>query len=148
MTYEEFIDEIKTMFVADDYSGQFKIKDRRPKENKKPRSYSYYDNTEEYERPRLYVEWETGGYIGGSCWDNSNPQPYTTGNQPEELTSLDTILERFVPTITFLQYRQIAPLIKTDSRTENEYYGNSTDYSYKELDLKDLYDFMTTKGWL
>ena len=27
--------------------------------------------------------WETGGISGGSCWDSSNPRPYTVSNRKE-----------------------------------------------------------------
>lgn len=100
----------------------------------------YYDRKEATLAPALMVEWSTGGTSGGSCWDDSNPQPYSTDNAPEELTDLDRILEKYWPEISFLQYRVLAAkLVKGGSYTEYEYYGNSTNRSFKLLWLRDLY---------
>jgi hypothetical protein len=90
----------------------------------------------------LYVEWVSGGISGGSCWDDSSENHYAIDPSPEkELNDLDAILTTICPNLTFLQYKRLAgKVIKQDSRTENEYYGNSTVYSYKYVKLKDLYD--------
>ena len=97
----------------------------------------------------LFVEWCTGGVSGGSCWDSSTPQPYTSNESPAELTELDAILEHFHPNISFIQYKNMLhTLVEEGTRHESEYYGNSTDYRWKKIELKKLYDYMKEKGWL
>lgn len=89
----------------------------------------------------LYVEWASGGLSGGSCWDEGEPRHYARDPSPEEeLDDLDDILAVICPNLTFLQYKRLSSkVVKHDSRTENEYYGNSTIYSYKHVKLQDLY---------
>ena len=97
----------------------------------------------------LYVEWETGGVSGGSCWDHSDPQPYTSNKSPEELTELDNILEKFKPDLSFIQYRKLTnELITVGDRCVNEYYGNYTNYANKQIDMEKLYNYMNERGWL
>jgi hypothetical protein len=97
----------------------------------------------------LRVEWSTGGVSGGSCWDSSDPHPYTSNEPPAELTELDAILENFHPNVSFIQYKNLLnTLVEHGTRHENEYYGNSTDYRWKKIELEKLYDYMKEKGWL
>lgn len=98
----------------------------------------------QYEKcdPYLQIKWETGGVSGGSCWETSNPLPYTTNNVEPDFEMLDDILLEYVPKLSFLQYKQLNKYIKTDSETEYEYYGNCTKYGIKRILLKDLYQFI------
>ena len=51
--------------------------------------------------------------------------------------------------ISYLQYKGIAALVEEGGRTENtDYYGNTTDYSYKKLELRKLYDYLIEKDWI
>ena len=93
----------------------------------------------------LYWEWETGSVSGGSCWDSSNPQPYTSDEVED--SELDKVLETYFPAITFLQHRNlIANHVKTDSYFQSEYYGNGTNYNFRTVNLSDLYKFLLDKG--
>jgi hypothetical protein len=140
MKYNEFLELCESVYKNFSGDGEVQI--------------SYYaDNwrsrATKIETPRLFVEWETGGYSGGNCWDSSDPQPYTSNGPPKELEILDTILEKVCPTITFLQYKNLtATLEKYDTRSVGEYYGNSTDYAYKHVDLRDLYDYLMEKEFI
>jgi hypothetical protein len=91
----------------------------------------------------LCNEWCSGGISGGSCWDDSKEDNHyaTRGESEPEFTSLDNILDEICPNITYLQYKKlITKVIEEDSYIQNEYYGNSSHYSYKTVLLKDLYD--------
>ena len=91
----------------------------------------------------ISVSWATGGFSGGSCWDDSNPRPYTSHEQPKELSDLDLIIGEFCPEINFLTYKKLAhALVETFTYCENEYYGNSTDYAGKKCDLRKLYAYL------
>lgn len=99
--------------------------------------------------PHLYVKWSTGGVGGGSCWDDSKNYTYTNSDPVPELTSLDLILEAIKPDLTFLQYKRLVAAVQQhDSWKEDEYYGNSTDYVCKKVRLRDLFDFLSSEGWL
>lgn len=104
---------------------------------------------EKKEFPHLYVEWNTGGIEGGSCYENSDPQPYTSNEPEKELFCLDVILEHFIPNLSFLQYKALtAKLVTRGTREERHYYGNRDNYSFKQVSLKELYDYMKEKKWL
>lgn len=103
--------------------------------------------TGEYNKPTaddcLYLEWRTGGQSGGSCWDEGDTDPHypLDGEKEPEFTDLDKILTELCPKISFLQYKTLSTdMIKYDERTENEYYGNYTNYGIKTVRLGDLYD--------
>lgn len=90
----------------------------------------------------VYMRWETGGVSGGSCWESSNPQRYEREGGKPEFKVLDLVLNELLPTITYLQYKQISDLIHTNSETEYEYYGNSTDFSVEYIVLSELIDLL------
>ncbi len=99
----------------------------------------------------LTVKWYTGGISGGSCWNDSNDSNYysSSGNPPEELHDLDTILEQVKPDLSFLQYKKLTKqLVKTDNWSVGEYYGNSSEYMCKYIDLRDLYNYLRDYEWL
>lgn len=97
------------------------------------------DNIKE---PVIYMRWETGGVSGGSCWDSSNLQPYVREEGEPKFDVLDLTLKELCPQITYLQFREIENLIKSNKKTEWEYYGNRTDFSVKFIVLSDLISYL------
>lgn len=85
----------------------------------------------------------TGGVHGGSCWDEGDchHDSYSTGDSPD-LKSLDTLLSKICPNITFLQYKRLLvdTGVQTENKTENEYYGNSSNYAQQYVTLGNLYE--------
>lgn len=102
--------------------------------------------------PYIYVYWSTGGIGGGSCWDDGTEpvRHYSTpGSKPEELFDLDTIIEKVKPDITLMQYKSLCnKLVEYDEYTENEYYGNSSNYAVKKCNLAKLYNEFVERNWL
>lgn len=94
--------------------------------------------------PVIYMRWETGGVSGGSCWDSSNPQPYTCSGGKPKFEVLDLVLKEICPNITFLQFREIENLIKQDSKTDYEYYGNCTEFDIEYIVLEDLFRLLAS----
>lgn len=95
----------------------------------------------------LYVEWRTGGVAGGSCWNDGEDDIYYDIEPDEEpkFTYLHTILEKFYPDITYLQYRALeSNCVSIEDRHETDYYGNSNKYRRKTLDLRKLHDFLSS----
>lgn len=108
-----------------------------------------FEITQRYsdERELLYVQWETGGYEGGSCWNDHAPTAYSTGAEPPELIELDSLLEKLCPSITFLQYKNLCnAVVESTSYTSGDYYGNSSNYNVKYILLSKLYSYLKEKG--
>ena len=105
-------------------------------------SYSWPHELKKPDRYYIQVDWTTGGMTGGSCWSGElyevTPQP------PEELLDLDKILTLVCPNISFLQYKALcSELVKTESYTNSEYYGNYYNKVQKILFIDDLYSYLT-----
>lgn len=86
----------------------------------------------------IYSSYESGGVSGGSCWDSSNPQPYTEERPKDHMEVLDIVLKTVAPDISYLQYREIEKLIHDNRKSEWEYYGNRTDHEIQYILLSDL----------
>jgi len=98
-------------------------------------------------KPKLSVSWIVGGQSGGSCWGDE-PTPISGDSEPP-MKELDAILKEVAPTISYLDYRKLATLIKEgDGESDWEYYGNYTDRRVKTLYAKDLYDFLKSMGYI
>jgi hypothetical protein len=134
MTFEEFINEVKEL----DISLQYPLK----------RKYEYEDlyfnlirDNTPIDQYHLYDEHETGGSRGGSCWGGESVAYTSTEEDSQELIRyLDKILEKFCPSISYLNYKAISRRIQTGERTRSDYYGNYTNYKTRYISLKDLYD--------
>jgi len=88
----------------------------------------------------IYGRYETGGYSGGSCWDDSDPQYYSQKAPDDRMKVLDLVLKVIKPNISYLDFRMISGLIHNNEETEHEYYGNSTDWMIEYIKLSDLYE--------
>ena len=141
MTYIEFINKItKSGIEINPNGGRTDDFFHFPEGNK-------YNSQMKPKFDFILQSWRTGGVDGGSCWDSSDPQEYTIGDEhrPKSFSDLDKILTKFSPKITFLQYKVIEnDLVHSGSNIEYEYYGNRTDYSYQYVKLLDLFDYLTT----
>lgn len=91
--------------------------------------------------PVIYSRYETGGVTGGN-WSNSNLRSYLKDVPEDKLKVLDLVLEKLKPNITYLQYKKIGKLIKTNEEIEREYYGNSTDWKVEYIILSELEKFL------
>ena len=111
----------------------------------------YHRDQYEYVKPKkidldehyLYVEWCSGGISGGSCWDDGTDDRHygRSGEAEPEFDNIDTVLAELCPNLTFLQYKKImAKIVKRGEYTINEYYGNTTDYTFKVVNLRELYE--------
>lgn len=90
--------------------------------------------------PVIYMRWSSGGVSGGSCWDDSDPQPYD--NDKPKFTVLDLVLKKLKPDISYLDYKKVEELICDNQDTEYEYYGNCTNYTVEYITLSSLYKLL------
>lgn len=89
--------------------------------------------------------WSTGGLEGGNCWHSNEPKEYSCDNEPKTFAALDKILNVIAPNITYLQYKglQVSNDIVYEERAyQYEYYGNRSDYVYRYVKLKELFDYL------
>lgn len=94
----------------------------------------------------FYNRVETGGYSGGSCW-NDEVSPYTTGESYISLHALDTALEIICPKISFIEYKQLDKMVTNSYETEYEYYGNRSEYVISYLEVGVVINFLIKKGY-
>lgn len=94
-------------------------------------------------------------HVGGtrcSSWDLDSGENDSEGYSVEEanpnLDVLDDVLAGICPDIKFLQYKKLLKEAdaKTESTSENEYYGNSSNYMQKYVVLGFLYDALVRMG--
>jgi hypothetical protein len=93
----------------------------------------------EEKRLLVYSRYETGGYSCGNCWGDS-AEPYVNEKPDNHFKVLDLVLEKIAPTITYLEYKKITELIHSNTQTDWEYYGNSTDWAIEYIVLEELYE--------
>jgi hypothetical protein len=136
MKIEEFIDILKNLNIT--------IKDRVTRKGRWGNQSVDFINPKSNnvtEDSFIYARHEIGGVSGGSCWDSSNPQPYTTDEKDPELDNeLDLIFKAVCRNISYLAYKEVQSKVSEDYETEREYYGNRTDYKIYFLKIRDLYD--------
>lgn len=87
----------------------------------------------------IYKRTYVGGLSGGNCWDDTVPT-YKKSYEGDsgEFEVLDLVLEELKPDITYLQVKKIMKLLHTNTETEWEYYGNSSEYLVKYIILSEL----------
>lgn len=89
--------------------------------------------------PVIYTRWIKSGYKGGNCYDGKTK--YFENEKPR-FTVLDLALKKIKPEISYLQYKDIDGLIRTNQETEEHYYGNSDDYMVEYIILSELYKLL------
>lgn len=107
----------------------------------------------------ISVSTSTGGWGGGSCWNDDPSEPYETGNEvtyDDLKETIKHILQAILgKTKDYFSIGTIDDLldilfkepwnwgIHEDTTTDYEYYGNSTDTMYMKISLWDLYKFLS-----
>jgi len=119
LSYEEFIETIKSLRISSELKG-----------------YGY-----DYTRKNtIGAIWQSGGRGGGSCWGSASDIPLE-GQRESDFSDLELIIKHITPNLSYLQFIKLREFIKYDSFTINEYYGNYTIYSFKYIELLDLYNW-------
>ena len=137
LTFEEFLEKAKSIrgvYVNPNYKARYE---------------GYRKKVVREGRPAVSVKWCTGGISGGSCWSTDEDHHYaTTGEEEPDFNDFENLILHFYPNITFVEFRNIRGLIKQNDWTEDEYYGNSTNYSERYVYLEDVYNWLIDKGYL
>jgi hypothetical protein len=110
-----------------------------------PEETSYWTrNAKHTPKQGTYIQWTTGGMSGGSCW-GGNPSPYISGESQPEWDCLNNFLEEVCPDLSFLKYKNLMSKAESYAYTQNEYYGNCTNYAIKCITFDSLYEFFCDK---
>lgn len=137
MTEKDFLDKVNSVLKFDKYNY--------------PHSKTYSDNYNTAAKSKkslydmddfIFIEWESGGCSGGSCWDSSDPTPYTNTEPQPEFEDLDKVLSELNPNISYLNYKKLTKLVEREEFRLDEYYGNYTDYVVEKIYLKDIFNFL------
>lgn len=92
---------------------------------------------------------EIGGVSGGSCWDDSNPAPYTCDYVNVDTDFIYDILMEIDQNIPFLICRNIKKECVSESiDTEYEYYGNCTRYRNIKIDFEKMAEMLIEKNYI
>ena len=87
-----------------------------------------------------------GGYQGGNCWDDTQPEYYASDDKMD-YSELDNALEEHFPNMSFKQYNAITKLfLDSFDEVKGEYYGNTSEYEYEFLPLRKLFDQLCLYG--
>jgi hypothetical protein len=92
--------------------------------------------------PNISIRWFKGGIGGGDCY--GGVAEYPRDGEPEpEFRDLDEILYRWAPDLTHRAYKElIKTVVVEDSDRDVDYYGNSSSYGVKSVDLQELFAFL------
>ena len=145
--YAQFVTDVKNLFGDNNLKKyHYPIVQEPTKENVKQ---SYFEECIKYTDYSIEQHWRSGGIGGGSCWGDDTHYELDSDTAPTTFKELITILGHFWSEITFLQYQKFIPsLINQVEYTENEYYGNSTTYTYQIVSLRDLFVLFNENGIL
>ena len=126
MTYDEFLEKVTDLLYVD---------------NKWEKREVF---KEQLISSGINIRWITGGMGGGSCWDSEEYSHYPRDGELEpEFNELINILDEFCPNISYTKFRKLtADCVKVKTETQNDYYGNYSNYSVKSVNMEELFKFL------
>jgi len=110
--------------------------------------YTYFIPDKSITSENYFVyAYTTGGASGGNCWNDNPAEPYTCSYDPEFLP-LKIFLINYFREMSFINWNIImnSDLITHGEYTENEYYGNYTNYEYKYISYEDVWKLLKSLG--
>ena len=123
MKYEEFEGFVKDSLKGlSDYASSYNDED------------GFFIHNEEIVQKHV-----SGGASGGNCWGD-NAESFYHGPITQDFIPLERILTAVKPDIAYLKVKEIERMIKNESDSDHEYYGNYTLYELRTLDIRALYD--------
>jgi len=91
----------------------------------------------------IYMRHKTGGMEGGGYGEKSIAKPYTSDEPEPKFKVLDLVLDTLMPKLTYLQYREVQDLIRTnDDKERHDYYGNCTNYHIQYVIISELIELL------
>jgi hypothetical protein len=102
--------------------------------------FKYYDD--DSQKIYVYSIIETGGVTGGNYNSNKLSSYTTTDELINQFKIFDLILENYKPDMSFIKYNNFKYKLTVEEHSENEYYGNSTNYLMTYISLEDMVKFL------
>jgi hypothetical protein len=101
----------------------------------------YLDNIPENS---FYGLAETGGVNGGSCWKESDPQPYSRKLDTDavSLSDMFDMICEILPKVNYSTIRQITKAIKEKELIDVEWYGNNTEYLARLIHVHEVFNIL------
>lgn len=107
--------------------------------NYSPNESFVYVNSSNHDGKMYSESWSLGGRWG-NCWGGSGS---LSSEKPKEFESLDKLLEKTCPNISFFQYKRMwSECVSLDEYTEHGYYGSYEDKARYVCDLEKLYNWL------
>lgn len=104
--------------------------------------YRYSPYGLSYDKDAFVVDqaFERGGISGGSCWESSDPRPYTTDLSYDlERGRFFQFISEFRPDTSFVKFSKFKKeCLSRREWTDREYYGNETTYEVWLIDVEKL----------
>lgn len=155
-TFEDFLATVASVaqiykgedFASMEYSKRYDLQaaNKKPKENaKRP-----VKNNAVHPLDDLFVgvHWATGGVSGGSWHSDAVAERFTSDEQPVSITPLvcKILIAVGREHLSFVQYSAYIETMfrKGTSTHSQDCYGNSIDYNYVAVNLKELYEALKT----
>jgi hypothetical protein len=93
----------------------------------------------EIKEPVIYTKWQSGGRTG-RCWDDESTvnEDFTNVRPDDVFIVLDLVLKILKPDISYLDYKKIEALKKSNEKNDYGYYGDSTEDTIEWIVLSDL----------
>jgi hypothetical protein len=88
MDFDEFLEKVLSLGISIDEQDGDRWRPYRTKTKNK--------------RDLIQITWETGGAEGASCYDDSEPEPYTIDKPYPELDSLKRIIREIAPSLNLI----------------------------------------------
>lgn len=94
----------------------------------------------------LWIEYDIGGASGGTCWNDNEAEEYENYIEREKMIpeNFYAFLSKYFNDVQLKEINYFLHKLNwfSDTRQENEYYGNYTIYEYKYISSNVLYDFL------
>jgi hypothetical protein len=131
-------------FALMEYAKRYDLKAANKKPNENAKRPTKNNAIHPLDDLFVGVQWETGGVRGGSWHQDAKPERFISNEQPVSITPLicKVLIAVGRENLSFVQYSAyIETLFRKGSSTNSEdCYGNSVDYNYVAVNLKELYD--------
>ena len=143
MRYDQFLDALGKKKYAN-FIYEFKQKDVNFY-YRDPCPYALVEKRLISPDDMIIRSWKSGGKDGGSWRDDDELYDVTPEDKPS-FESLQVILNDFCPNLKYNEFLEIEKIIKEDSYTINEYYGNYSEYTFEYIALSDLHKKLVELG--
>lgn len=87
----------------------------------------------------VYMRWVIGGETGGGYSEDSCLRSFKSDKGRPKFTVLDLVLRELMPSISYLQFREIEDLVRETEYDDNgDYYGNCSYFDVQYIILDEL----------